>query len=149
MLRKSSMLRKSTFSRHASNWHFASCSGQCSKFKYFQCSQLLQNFQTFQHISNTRTDQKPSKVFKKIKQIPSGPSWGLESYTVTIGLTLGGTRELSFVHWQTGLTCSFPQRNGDIFAFTPELNQVFLHGVPKVDRGPTKRDHREDCWGCF
>lgn len=27
---------------------------------------------------------------------------------------------------------SFPQRNGDVFAFTPELNEVFMHGVPHV-----------------
>eukprot|EP00930_Biecheleria_cincta_P040064 TRINITY_DN27483_c0_g1_i1.p1 TRINITY_DN27483_c0_g1~~TRINITY_DN27483_c0_g1_i1.p1 ORF type:complete len:443 (+),score=73.06 TRINITY_DN27483_c0_g1_i1:103-1329(+) len=54
---------------------------------------------------------------------------------VTVGLSLGATRELSFAHWQTGLTLSFPQRNGDVFAFTPELNQVFVHGVPKVTGG--------------
>lgn len=51
---------------------------------------------------------------------------------VTVGLSLGATRELCFAHWQTGLTTSFPQRNGDVFAFTPELNKVFLHGVPKI-----------------
>lgn len=52
---------------------------------------------------------------------------------VTVGLSLGATRELSFTHWQTGITASFPQNNGDVFAFTPELNRVFLHGVPKVE----------------
>jgi alkylated DNA repair dioxygenase AlkB len=51
---------------------------------------------------------------------------------VTVGLSLGATRELSFAHWQTGLTTSCPQHNGDVFAFTPELNKIFLHGVPKV-----------------
>lgn len=51
---------------------------------------------------------------------------------VTVGLSLGATRELSFSHWQTGLIASFPQNNGDVFAFTPELNRVFVHGVPKV-----------------
>lgn len=51
---------------------------------------------------------------------------------VTVGLSLGASRELTFAHWQTGLTMTFPQHNGDVFAFTPELNRVFLHGVPRV-----------------
>lgn len=50
----------------------------------------------------------------------------------TVGLSLGATRELSFTHYKTGVTMTFPQRNGDVFAFTPELNKVFLHGVPRV-----------------
>ena len=30
---------------------------------------------------------------------------------------------------------SFPQRNGDVFAFTTEVNKRFKHGVPKSTRG--------------
>jgi len=56
---------------------------------------------------------------------------------VTVGLSLGATRELTFAHWQTGITVSFPQSNGDVFAFTPELNKVFLHGVPRVGNART------------
>merc|ERR1712113_1115489 len=52
---------------------------------------------------------------------------------VTVGLSLGATREIAFTHWQTGLTMAFPLANGSVFAFTPELNKVFLHGIPKVD----------------
>jgi hypothetical protein len=59
---------------------------------------------------------------------------------VTVGLSLGATRELSFVHYQTGLVTSFPQRNGDVFAFTPELNKVFLHGVPRVSATSAEED---------
>lgn len=51
---------------------------------------------------------------------------------VTVGLSLGATREIAFNHWQTGLTMTFPLANGSVFAFTPELNQVFLHGIPKL-----------------
>lgn len=53
---------------------------------------------------------------------------------ITVGLSLGHTRELALVHWQTGLTIALPCPNGSVFAFTPELNCKFLHGVPKVDK---------------
>mmetsp|Transcript_61428 Transcript_61428/g.146445 ORF Transcript_61428/g.146445 Transcript_61428/m.146445 type:complete len:328 (-) Transcript_61428:94-1077(-) len=51
---------------------------------------------------------------------------------VTVGLSLGASRSLALTHWQTGLTLNFPQHNGDVFAFTPELNTTFLHGVPRL-----------------
>ncbi|CAJ1384331.1 unnamed protein product [Effrenium voratum] len=55
---------------------------------------------------------------------------------LTVGASLGGTRELTLMHLgrhvKSGVTMSFPQRNGDVFAFTPELNEVFMHGVPRV-----------------
>lgn len=52
---------------------------------------------------------------------------------VTVGASFGASRELTMMHIQTGITTTFPQRNGDVFAFTPELNTVFMHGVPLVD----------------
>jgi len=51
---------------------------------------------------------------------------------LTIGASFGATRELTLMHVKSGVTMSFPQRNGDVFAFTPELNEVFMHGVPHV-----------------
>ncbi|CAJ1361710.1 unnamed protein product [Effrenium voratum] len=42
---------------------------------------------------------------------------------LTVGASLGGTRELTLMHVKSGVTMSFPQRNGDVFAFTPELNE--------------------------
>ena len=39
---------------------------------------------------------------------------------------------LRWVEGHRSLPRSFPQRNGDVFAFTPELNEVFMHGVPHV-----------------
>mmetsp|Transcript_35339 Transcript_35339/g.100398 ORF Transcript_35339/g.100398 Transcript_35339/m.100398 type:complete len:239 (-) Transcript_35339:149-865(-) len=54
---------------------------------------------------------------------------------ITIGASFGGTRELTMVHIKTGVTASFPMRNGDVFSFTPELNTTFMHGVPKIGYG--------------
>ena len=50
----------------------------------------------------------------------------------TMGASFGATRELELKHEETGKTFKFPQNNGDCFAFTSEVNNVFLHGVPKV-----------------
>lgn len=54
---------------------------------------------------------------------------------VTVGASFGGTRELTLLHVASGVTATFPQRNGDVFAFTPELNATFMHGVPKIGFG--------------
>lgn len=63
---------------------------------------------------------------------------------VTVGASFGATRELTLMHVSSGITATFPQRNGDIFAFTPELNKVFMHGVPKIGYGsPCERAEGE------
>jgi len=54
---------------------------------------------------------------------------------VTVGASFGATRELTLLHVASGVTATFPQRNGDVFAFTPELNMTFMHGVPKIGFG--------------
>lgn len=54
---------------------------------------------------------------------------------VTVGASFGATRELTMMHIRSGVTATFPQRNGDVFSFTPELNSTFMHGVPKVGFG--------------
>merc|ERR1711920_824579 len=51
---------------------------------------------------------------------------------VTVGASFGATRELTLMHVASGVTMGFPMHNGDIFAFTPEINNVFMHGVPRV-----------------
>ncbi|KAF8302898.1 hypothetical protein TcYC6_0045570 [Trypanosoma cruzi] len=51
----------------------------------------------------------------------------------TVGITLGATRSLLFVHEASGHQFDFPQRNGDCFAFTSEVNNAFTHGVPRVN----------------
>ena len=50
----------------------------------------------------------------------------------TIGASFGATRELAFLHEPSGGQFSFPQGNGDIFAFSSEVNDKFQHGVPKA-----------------
>eukprot|EP00672_Neobodo_designis_P004819 CAMPEP_0174856210 /NCGR_PEP_ID=MMETSP1114-20130205/35338_1 /TAXON_ID=312471 /ORGANISM="Neobodo designis, Strain CCAP 1951/1" /LENGTH=313 /DNA_ID=CAMNT_0016090995 /DNA_START=33 /DNA_END=974 /DNA_ORIENTATION=- len=49
----------------------------------------------------------------------------------TVGISLGQCRELEFLHEPSGKKFSFPQANGDCFAFTSEVNSRFMHGVPK------------------
>lgn len=49
----------------------------------------------------------------------------------TVGVSLGQTRHLEFLHEPSGKMFSIPQDNGDCFAFTSEVNSRFKHGVPK------------------
>lgn len=50
----------------------------------------------------------------------------------TIGISLGASRELSFVLAQDqNYKFNFPQNNGDVFAFNKDVNKIFMHGVPK------------------
>eukprot|EP00667_Euglena_gracilis_P017621 EG_transcript_18607 len=50
----------------------------------------------------------------------------------TVGASFGGRRDLAFLHEPSGRTFAFPQHNGDVFAFTTEVNRRFMHGVPKA-----------------
>lgn len=50
----------------------------------------------------------------------------------TMGVSFGSSRKLAFKHPDTEEIFEFPQHNGDIFAFDSEVNQRFMHGVPKV-----------------
>jgi hypothetical protein len=53
----------------------------------------------------------------------------------TMGASFGGERELVFLHEETKNIFTFPQRNGDVFAFNDIVNKKFLHGIPKKERG--------------
>jgi len=58
---------------------------------------------------------------------------------LTVGVSFGESRELSFLHCQSGQSFAFPQNNGDVFAFDSIVNKKFQHGVPKVSdpsKGP-------------
>lgn len=50
----------------------------------------------------------------------------------TVGITLGAERSLLFIHEASKREFNFPQKNGDCFAFTGEVNKTFTHGVPRV-----------------
>lgn len=52
----------------------------------------------------------------------------------TAGVTLGSNRSLLFVHVESHQEFSFPQNNGDCFAFSTEVNRTFTHGVPRVTK---------------
>lgn len=57
----------------------------------------------------------------------------------TMGSSFGASRELAILHDKTEQQFRFPQNNGDIFAFTSKVNQLFQHGIPKsnkIDIGP-------------
>ena len=51
---------------------------------------------------------------------------------ITIGLSLGDSRDLSFKHVESGQYFKFPQNNGDVFCFDHLTNQKFQHGIPKL-----------------
>lgn len=52
----------------------------------------------------------------------------------TMGASFGAPRELAFLHEASGIQFSFPQKNGDVFAFDSEVNARFKHGIPKLTR---------------
>lgn len=68
----------------------------------------------------------------------TGTGTDAEKYKVredfTMGASFGASRNLDFVHEESQAKFSFPQNNGDVFAFNAEINKKFLHGVPKVNR---------------
>lgn len=58
-------------------------------------------------------------------------AYGEVKEDITIGISLGSSRNLAFKHVETGEIFKFPQDNGDIFAFDKIVNKKFMHGVPK------------------
>jgi alkylated DNA repair dioxygenase AlkB len=48
-----------------------------------------------------------------------------------MGVSFGASRQLEFKHEESNSIFSFPQNNGDVFAFDSEVNKLFMHGVPK------------------
>lgn len=57
-----------------------------------------------------------------------------EKENFTMGASFGCTRALDFVHESTNSKFTFPQNNGDVFAFNSQVNDKFLHGVPKLTK---------------
>ena len=49
----------------------------------------------------------------------------------TMGASFGDERELIMHHDSSSQEFRFPQKNGDIFAFTSDINKKFMHGIPK------------------
>ncbi|CAK0855462.1 unnamed protein product, partial [Prorocentrum cordatum] len=57
-----------------------------------------------------------------------------DGVNMTIGASFGEERALIFEHKESKEQFNFPQHNGDIFAFTDEVNSRFVHGVPRERR---------------
>jgi hypothetical protein len=51
-----------------------------------------------------------------------------------MGASFGAERELIKHHDKSEEEFRFPQKNGDIFAFTNEINKKFMHGIPKSNK---------------
>ena len=52
-----------------------------------------------------------------------------KNQNITVGVSFGATRELSFLHAKTGERIYFPQTNGMLFAFGRDVNIHWKHGV--------------------
>ena len=50
----------------------------------------------------------------------------------TMGASFGAPRALSFLHEPSASSFEFPQKNGDVFAFSSEVNAAMKHGVPQL-----------------
>ena len=63
-------------------------------------------------------------------------AYGNTAEDFTMGASFGSTRQLEFLHVETNKKFVFPQNNGDIFAFTKDINKLFMHGIPKeINKG--------------
>lgn len=65
----------------------------------------------------------------------------------TMGASFGTSRNLDFKHVGSNFSFSFPQNNGDIFAFNADINKAFMHGIPKANSNIGER-FSIIAWGC-
>ena len=79
----------------------------------------------------TRLNYYTKDDFKPFHHDSHAYSNGLKE-DITIGLSLGDTRALSFKHVESNQIFYFPQNNGDIFCFDHLTNKKFQHGIPKL-----------------
>ena len=106
--------------------------------------------ETFQNVVETLADYFDVDIFAtRLNYYPDGTQWkpyhrDSHAYAknhandpkhkedFTIGISFGAQRHLAFLHEQSQVKFLFPQNNGDCFAFSSEVNDKFLHGVPKA-----------------
>tara|TARA_R110002072_G_scaffold75271_3_gene177429 strand:+ start:2065 stop:2934 length:870 start_codon:yes stop_codon:yes gene_type:complete len=55
-----------------------------------------------------------------------------KTQNITVGLSLGLTREISFQHAEKRTTINFPLEDGVIYAFGNKVNVDFRHGIPQL-----------------
>jgi hypothetical protein len=73
-------------------------------------------------------------------------AYGDVNENFTVGASFGATRNLDFKHVNSKNKFCFPQNNGDIFAFSKDINQKFLHAIPKSNKNCGDRISII-CWG--
>lgn len=100
--------------------------------------------ETFNDIINKMADYFKVKVLvTRLNYYPNGDSWkpmhkDKNAHSndceedFTMGASFGASRILEFKHDSSEKTFKFPQNNGDIFAFSKDINMNFIHGVPKA-----------------
>ena len=55
-----------------------------------------------------------------------------KTQNITVGLSLGLTREISFQHAEKRTTINFPLEDGVVYAFGNKVNIDFRHGIPQL-----------------
>nr|UZT28867.1 hypothetical protein [Nucleocytoviricota sp.]UZT29346.1 hypothetical protein [Nucleocytoviricota sp.] len=55
-----------------------------------------------------------------------------KNQNITVGLSLGLTREISFQHAEKRTTINFPLEDGVVYAFGNKVNVDFRHGIPQL-----------------
>ena len=51
---------------------------------------------------------------------------------ITVGVSFGDTRDVSFQHAKTRTTVSIPQKDGYVYTFGKDVNIEWRHGIPQV-----------------
>ena len=93
------------------------------------------------HVLASRLNYYDENDFKPFHHDSHAYSNGLKE-DITIGLSLGSSRILSFKHVETDQIFYFPQNNGDIFCFDYLTNKKFMHGVPKLKKNNLEKNIR-------
>jgi alkylated DNA repair dioxygenase AlkB len=55
-----------------------------------------------------------------------------KTQNITVGLSFGLTREISFQHAEKRTVINFPLEDGVIYAFGNKINSDFRHGIPQL-----------------
>ncbi|KAJ9457290.1 hypothetical protein DIPPA_10823 [Diplonema papillatum] len=90
--------------------------------KHFDCDAFATRLNVYRDGSDWKPMHHDSHAFHK-------GAGNREDFTM--GLSLGCTRALEFQHVDSGLKFGFPQKSGDVFAFSSVANKLFQHGIPK------------------
>lgn len=105
-----------------------------------------ENSPTFNHIINTLCRYfNMTASATRLNYYKNGEDWKpyhhdaaalkpekAKTQNITVGLSLGLTREISFQHSEKRTTINFPLEDGVIYAFGNKINLDFRHGIPQL-----------------